>query len=611
MTALAAPAAFAQAWPDKPIRFLMSAPAGSSIDVLGRTIADKLKDRLGQPVVVENKPAAGGTVATAEVAHSAPDGYTMVLAFNGPLSFAPLLQKLPYDVAKDLAPVIITSSQPNVLAINATLPVHSVKELVAYAKANPGKLNYASVGNGSSSHLNMELFKSVAGFDAVHVPFNGSPPAVKATVQNETQMMFAVMQPLQAQIQAGQLRALAVTTGKRFPLLPDLPTIAESGYPGFEALAWNGVLVAANTPRPIIARLNAEMNAVLKEPGRAAEDARLRIRPDRRDAGGVRRADQRRSDAMGAGDQEGRPEGRLSMSAVNRGQRCISRQELATFAHADAAKYISDPDVQRSGGSRKRGGTPMSDVDKVVLAYSGGLDTSVILKWLQDTYGCEVVTFTADIGQGEEVEPARAKALQLGIKKKNIYIEDLREEFVRDFVFPMFRANAVYEGEYLLGTSIARPLIAKRLVEIARKTGADAISHGATGKGNDQVRFELGAYALAPNIRIIAPWREWDLLSREKLLAYADQHGIPVDFKKRREAGGAPYSMDANLLHISYEGGILEDPDFEPEESMWRMTVSPEKRAGESADGRARVSRWRRRRGGRQDDVARERCWRR
>ena len=266
MTVLAAPAAYAQAWPDKPIRFLMSAPAGSSIDVLGRTIADKLKDRLGQPVVVENKPAAGGTVATAEVAHSAPDGYTMVLAFNGPLSFAPLLQKLPYDVAKDLAPVIITSSQPNVLAINATLPVHSVKELVAYAKANPGKLNYASVGNGSSSHLNMELFKSVAGFDAVHVPFNGSPPAVKATVQNETQMMFAVMQPLQAQIQGGALRALAVTTGKRFPLLPDLPTIAESGYPGFEALAWNGVLMAANTPRPIIARLNAEMNAVLKEP---------------------------------------------------------------------------------------------------------------------------------------------------------------------------------------------------------------------------------------------------------------------------------------------------------------------------------------------------------
>jgi len=216
-----------------------------------------------------------------------------------------------------------------------------------------------------------------------------------------------------------------------------------------------------------------------------------------------------------------------------------------------------------------------SQIKKVVLAYSGGLDTSVILKWLQDVYGCEVVTFTADIGQGEEVEPARAKALKMGITQRNIYIEDLREEFVRDFVFPMFRANAVYEGEYLLGTSIARPLIGKRLVEIARETGADAISHGATGKGNDQVRFELTAYALMPNVRIIAPWREWDLLSREKLLAYADKHGIPVDFKKRK--GGAPYSMDANLLHISYEGGILEDPDFAPEESMWRLTVSPEK----------------------------------
>src|SRR6185369_4671995 len=216
----------------------------------------------------------------------------------------------------------------------------------------------------------------------------------------------------------------------------------------------------------------------------------------------------------------------------------------------------------------------MHDVKKVVLAYSGGLDTSVILKWLQDTYDCEVVTFTADIGQGEELAPAKKKAKMFGVKE--IYIEDLREEFVRDFVFPMFRANAVYEGEYLLGTSIARPLIGKRLVEIARETGADAISHGATGKGNDQVRFELTAYALMPNVRIIAPWREWDLLSREKLLAYADKHGIPVDFKKRK-GGGAPYSMDANLLHISYEGGILEDPNFSPEESMWRLTVSPEK----------------------------------
>jgi argininosuccinate synthase len=215
----------------------------------------------------------------------------------------------------------------------------------------------------------------------------------------------------------------------------------------------------------------------------------------------------------------------------------------------------------------------MSKIKKVVLAYSGGLDTSVILKWLQDVYDCEVVTFTADIGQGEEVEPARRKARLCGVKQ--IFIEDLREEFVRDFVFPMFRANAVYEGEYLLGTSIARPLIAKRLVEIARRTGADAISHGATGKGNDQVRFELGAYALMPNVKIIAPWREWDLLSREKLVAYAEKHGIPVDYKKKK--GGAPYSMDANLLHISYEGGILEDPNYEPEESMWRITVSPEK----------------------------------
>ena len=215
----------------------------------------------------------------------------------------------------------------------------------------------------------------------------------------------------------------------------------------------------------------------------------------------------------------------------------------------------------------------MSKIRKVVLAYSGGLDTSVILKWLQDVYACEVVTFTADIGQGEEVAPARRKAKLLGVRQ--IFVEDLREEFVREFVFPMFRANAVYEGEYLLGTSIARPLIAKHLVEIARRTGADAISHGATGKGNDQVRFELGAYALMPEVNIIAPWREWDLLSREKLLAYAEEHGIPVDYRKKK--GAAPYSMDANLLHISYEGGVLEDPEYEPEDSMWRITVSPEK----------------------------------
>ena len=220
----------------------------------------------------------------------------------------------------------------------------------------------------------------------------------------------------------------------------------------------------------------------------------------------------------------------------------------------------------------------MSDIKKVVLAYSGGLDTSVIAKWLQQTYGCEVVTFTADIGQGEEVEPARAKAEAMGIKE--IYIEDLREEFVRDYVFPMFRANTIYEGEYLLGTSIARPLIAKRLVEIAEATGADAVSHGATGKGNDQVRFELGAYALKPGVKVIAPWREWDLNSREKLMAFAAEHDIPVDFKKAGTK--SPYSMDANLLHISYEGGILEDPWAEAEEEMWRWTVSPEKAPDEA-----------------------------
>ena len=214
----------------------------------------------------------------------------------------------------------------------------------------------------------------------------------------------------------------------------------------------------------------------------------------------------------------------------------------------------------------------MSSINKVVLAYSGGLDTSIILKWLQDTYGCEVVTFTADIGQGEEVEPARAKAAAMGVKE--IYIDDLREEYARDFVFPMFRANTIYEGEYLLGTSIARPLIAKRLIEIANETGADTISHGATGKGNDQVRFELGAYALRPDIKIIAPWREWELNSREKLMDYAEQHNIPVDFKKKGKK--SPYSMDANLLHISYEGGILEDPWSEPEDDMWRWSVSPE-----------------------------------
>ena len=219
----------------------------------------------------------------------------------------------------------------------------------------------------------------------------------------------------------------------------------------------------------------------------------------------------------------------------------------------------------------------MSDVKKVVLAYSGGLDTSVIVKWLQEEYNCEVVTFTADIGQGEEVEPARAKAEALGVKE--IYIDDLREEYARDFVFPMFRANTIYEGEYLLGTSIARPLIAKRLIEIANETGADTISHGATGKGNDQVRFELGAYALKPGIKVIAPWREWDLNSRDKLMEYCETHSIPVEMKRGKKS---PFSMDANLLHISYEGGNLEDPWSEAEDDMWRWTVSPEEAPDEA-----------------------------
>jgi len=214
----------------------------------------------------------------------------------------------------------------------------------------------------------------------------------------------------------------------------------------------------------------------------------------------------------------------------------------------------------------------MSKIKKVVLAYSGGLDTSVILKWLEENYDCEVVTFTADIGQGEELAPARAKAKKMGVKQ--IFIDDLKEEFVRDFVFPMFRANTLYEGEYLLGTSIARPLIAKRMIEIVNKVGADAVAHGATGKGNDQVRFELGAYALKPEVKVIAPWREWNLTSRETLLRYAEKHGIPVEMKRGKKS---PYSMDANLLHISYEGGILEDPWAEPEEDMWRWTVSPQK----------------------------------
>jgi tripartite-type tricarboxylate transporter receptor subunit TctC len=265
---LSTDAALAQGWPDRPIKFIVAAPAGSSIDVLARVVGEKLKDKVGQPVVVDNRPAAGGTAATDFVAKSARDGSTMLMSFNGPLAFAPhLYSKLPYDPLKDLAPVIITSSQPNVLAVTASLHVRSVRELVDYAKAHPGKLSYASVGNGSSSHLTMELLKATAGIDVVHVPFNGSPPAVTATVQGETQLVFAVMQPLQAQVQAGKLHALAVTTAKRFALLPDLPTIAEAGYPGFEALAWNGVLVAAGTPQSVVQRLNSEINAILKDPG--------------------------------------------------------------------------------------------------------------------------------------------------------------------------------------------------------------------------------------------------------------------------------------------------------------------------------------------------------
>ena len=263
--ALAAAPAHAQAWPDKPVRILVPAPAGSSLDVLARAIGEKLKDKFGQPVVVDNKPAAGGTVATAETARAPADGSVILLGFNGPLATGPLIQKAPYDVQKDLVPVIITSSQPNVLAVNADLPVKSLAELVAWGKANPGKLNYASVGNGSSSHLNAELLKSMAGIDAVHVPFNGSPPAVLSTVQGETQMIFAVMQPLQAQIQAGKLRAIAVTTPKRFPLLPDLPAIAET-YPGFEALAWNGLVVPAGTPPATVQKINAEVGAILRDP---------------------------------------------------------------------------------------------------------------------------------------------------------------------------------------------------------------------------------------------------------------------------------------------------------------------------------------------------------
>ncbi|MCL4763035.1 MAG: tripartite tricarboxylate transporter substrate binding protein [Burkholderiales bacterium] len=262
----AAALAHAQAWPDRPVRIVVASGAGSSLDALARAFADPLRERLGQPVIVENRPGAGGTLATSEVARAAPDGYTLLLGFPGPLAFGPLLQKLTYDVQKDLTPVIITSNQPLVLAVNADLPVRTVPELVAYGKANPDKLAYASVGNGSSSHLGIELLKMLAGFDALHVPFNGSPPAVLATVQGETKMVLSVMQPLQAQIQAGKLRPIAVTTVKRFFLFPDLPSIAEAGYPGYELQGWNGIMAPAGTPPAVVARLNAELNAVMQRP---------------------------------------------------------------------------------------------------------------------------------------------------------------------------------------------------------------------------------------------------------------------------------------------------------------------------------------------------------
>ena len=263
--AIAAPAAAAQAWPAKPIRFLMTAPAASSIDVIGRILSDKIKDPLGVAVIVENRVGAGGTIATDAAAKAAPDGYTMVLSFNGPLAFGPhMYTKLPYDPVKDLAPVITTTSQPNLLAVNAALPVSSVKELLAYARKNPGKLNYASVGPGSSSHLTMELLKMEAGLFMVHIPFNGSPPAAASLAAGDTQLLMTVPTALTPLIQAGKVKPIAVTSLKRYSVMPEVPTVAESGLPKFEALAWNGVLVPAGTPRPVIDRLNREMNAALK-----------------------------------------------------------------------------------------------------------------------------------------------------------------------------------------------------------------------------------------------------------------------------------------------------------------------------------------------------------
>jgi tripartite-type tricarboxylate transporter receptor subunit TctC len=259
-------AAYADAWPAKPLKFIVAAPAGSSLDVIARTVGDKLKDRFAQPVVVENVPGASGTIATGQVARAAPDGYTILISFNGPLAFTQFLTKLPYDPQKNLTPVILASSQPNILAVNASVPVKNVSELIAYAKAHPGKLNYASVGNGSSSHLTAELFKAMAGIDVLHVPFNGAPPAAFSLAAGDTHMLFTIATVVMPQVKSGKVKALAVTGATRFPLLPDIPTVAEAGLPKFESLAWNGVLVPAGTPADIVNRLNQEIDAALKMP---------------------------------------------------------------------------------------------------------------------------------------------------------------------------------------------------------------------------------------------------------------------------------------------------------------------------------------------------------
>lgn len=258
--------AHADTWPSRPIRFVVAAPGGSSLDVIARTIGDKLKERLGQPIVIDNVPGASGTIATGNVAKAAPDGHTLLMSFNGPLAFTQLLTRLPYDPQKDLTPVIQTSSQPNVLVINAGVPVNNVSELIAYARKQPGKLNYASVGNGSSSHLTMELFKSVAGIHVVHIPYNGAPPAALATAAGDTQMLFSVPSVAMPHMKSGKVKALAVTGAARFALLPDLPTVAEAGLPKFESLTWNGILVPAGTPIEIVHRLNREIDAILKMP---------------------------------------------------------------------------------------------------------------------------------------------------------------------------------------------------------------------------------------------------------------------------------------------------------------------------------------------------------